>query len=40
VQVLLKTDVKCNNLLQECKELEQKVELGDTEAESRLFKVR
>ncbi|XP_011506179.1 PREDICTED: ATP-binding cassette sub-family F member 1 [Ceratosolen solmsi marchali] len=39
VQVVLKADVKCNDLLQECKELEEQVEQGNSEAESRLSKV-
>ncbi|CAB0044760.1 unnamed protein product [Trichogramma brassicae] len=39
VQVVLKADVKCNKLKDECKELEDKVEKGDTTVQDRLQEV-
>lgn len=40
VEVVLKADVKCNELQEECKKLEEKVEAGDTTVQDRLQEVR
>ena len=39
VEVVLRADVKCNELQQECKKLEEKVEQGDTTVQDRLQEV-
>ncbi|XP_031778917.1 ATP-binding cassette sub-family F member 1 [Nasonia vitripennis] len=39
VEVVLKADVKCNELQEECKKLEEKVEAGDTTVQDRLQEV-
>ncbi|KAJ8679788.1 hypothetical protein QAD02_015575 [Eretmocerus hayati] len=39
VEVLLKADVKCNELKEECRKLEEKIEQGDTTIQDRLQEV-